>query len=292
MAILTIRSRKVHNLERRSGITIASIFKKGYAMKMFHVDAFTSRAFSGNPAGVCVLAHPKVDSWMQDVAREMNLPETAFLIRRADGYSLRWFTPAVEVELCGHGTLASTHVLLQEGYMKTGDKVVFHTASGPLAAWQEDDWIGLDFPSRPDKEVSVPEGLAGALGVPARYSGMSHSDYIIEVDSEETVRSISPDFALLLKLPVRGIIVTSRSGSDEFDFVSRFFAPALGVNEDPVTGSAHRCLGPFWGRRLGKDDLVGCQASGRGGVVRVRLKGERVHLFGKAVTVMKGELAV
>lgn len=261
-------------------------------MKMFHVDAFTSRAFSGNPAGVCVLTHPKVDSWMQDVAREMNLPETAFLIRRADGYSLRWFTPVVEVELCGHGTLASTHVLLQEGYMRAGDRVMFNTASGPLAAWQEDDWIGLDLPSRPDKEAPAPEGLVAALGAPVLYSGMSHFDHIVEVDSEETLRGINPDFALLLKLPVRGVIVTSRSDADEFDFVSRFFAPAVGINEDHVTGSAHCCLGPFWGRRLGKDDLVGYQASGRGGVVRVRLEGERVHLFGQAVTVMKGELTV
>ncbi len=261
-------------------------------MKIFQVDAFTSKAFSGNPAGVCVLTHPKVDSWMQDVAREMNLSETAFLIRKADGYSLRWFTPKVEVELCGHGTLASAHVLLREGFARGGDRIMFHTASGLLTAWQEDDWIGLDFPSKPDKEVPITDDLMAALGVPLRYAGLSHFDHIVEVDSEEVLRGINPDFALLLKLPVRGIIVTSRSDTEEFDFVSRFFAPAVGVNEDPVTGSAHCCLGPFWARRLGKDDLVACQASSRGGVVRVRLAGERVHLFGKAVTVMKGELLV
>lgn len=261
-------------------------------MKIFHVDAFTRKAFAGNPAGVCVLTHPMVDSWMQDVAREMNLSETAFLIRMADGYSLRWFTPTVEVELCGHGTLASTHVLFQEGFARTGDRIMFHTASGLLTAWQEDDWIGLDFPSKPDKEIPIPDDLAAALGVPVRYTGLSHFDYIAEVDSEQAVRDICPDFGLLLKLPVRGIMVTSKSDSNEFDFVSRFFAPAVGVNEDPVTGSAHCCLGPFWGRRFGKDELVGYQASGRGGVVRVRLEGERVNLFGQAVTVMEGELAV
>lgn len=261
-------------------------------MKIFHVDAFASRVFGGNPAGVCILSHPKVDSWMQDVAGEMNLSETAFLIRKADGYSLRWFTPKVEVELCGHGTLASTHVLLQEGYMKETDRVVFHTAGGVLTAWHEDGWIGLDFPSRPDNEVPVPDGLAAALGAPVGYTGLSHSDYIVEVDSEEILRALTPDFAFLLKLPARGVIVTSRSDSDEFDFVSRFFAPAVGVNEDPVTGSAHCCLGPFWGKRLGKRDLTAYQVSQRGGVVRVRLGGERVHIFGQAVTVMKGELVV
>ena len=261
-------------------------------MKIFHVDAFTSREFRGNPAGVCILSHPKVDAWMQDVAREMNLPETAFLIRKADGYSLRWFTPKVEVELCGHGTLASAYTLWREGLARADERILFHTASGPLSSWKEEDWICLDFPSKPDKEASEPEGLARALGVEVRYVGMSHFDYVVELDSEEIVRGIAPDYEALLGIPARGIIVTSRSDREEFDFVSRFFAPSLGVNEDPVTGSAHCCLGPFWGKRLGKDNLIACQVSERGGVVRMRLAGDRVHLLGQAVTVMEGELLV
>ncbi len=258
-------------------------------MKIFNVNAFTSRPFSGNPAGICILPHPKVDAWMQNVAAEMNLSETAFIIRSADGYNLRWFTPKVEVDLCGHGTVASAHVLWQEGLARAGEKITFHTRSGTLTCTQEDDWIGLDFPSTPDEEVTAPYGLAEALGVSAIYVGASRSDYIVEVDSEEMVRSLTPDFALILRLPVRGVIVTSRATMEGFDFVSRFFAPAVGVNEDPVTGSSHCCLGPFWGKRLGKNDLVAYQVSQRGGVVKVHLAGDRVHLFGQAVTVMKGE---
>jgi len=261
-------------------------------MKIFHVDAFASRPFGGNPAGVCILSHPKVDTWMQDVAREMNLSETAFLIRKADGYSLRWFTPKLEVDLCGHGTLASAHILWQEGLARPDDAITFHTRSGTLICRQEGEWIGLDFPSTPDREVPVPEGLAEALGVPVRYAGASLSDYIVEVDSEEAVKALAPDYALILRLPVRGIIVTSRASREGFDFVSRFFAPAVGVDEDPVTGSAHCCLGPFWAKRLGKEDLLAYQVSQRGGVVRIHLAGDRVHLFGQAVTVMKGELVV
>ncbi len=261
-------------------------------MKIFHVDAFASRPFGGNPAGVCILSYPKVDTWMQDVAREMNLSETAFLIRKADGYSLRWFTPKVEVDLCGHGTLASAHILWQEALARPDDAITFHTRSGVLICRQEGEWIGLDFPSTPDKEVPVPEGLEEALGVPVRYVGASRSDYIVEVDSEEAVKGLMPDYALILRLPVRGIIVTSRASTEGFDFVSRFFAPAIGVDEDPVTGSAHCCLGPFWAKRLGKEDLLAYQVSQRGGVIKVNLAGDRVHLFGQAVTVMKGELVV
>lgn len=261
-------------------------------MKIFHVDAFTSKPFGGNPAGVCILSHPKVDNWMQCVAAEMNLSETAFLIRSADGYNLRWFTPMVEVDLCGHGTLASAHILWQEGLVARDEKIAFQTRSGVLICAQEGEWIGLDFPATPDDEIATPEGLREALGVEPLYVGASRSDYIVEVDSEETVRGLTPDYSRILGMPVRGVIVTSRAGTSEFDFVSRFFAPAVGVNEDPVTGSAHCCLGPFWGRRLGQDDLIARQVSCRGGTVKVRLAGDRVHLFGQAVTVVRGEMVV
>lgn len=261
-------------------------------MKIFHVDAFTSKPFGGNPAGVCILSHPKVDNWMQRVAAEMNLSETAFLIRSADGYNLRWFTPMVEVDLCGHGTLASAHILWQEGLAARDERIVFQTRSGVLTCAQEGEWIGLDLPATPDDEIATTEGIREALGVEPLYVGASRSDYIAEVDSEETVRGLTPDYGRILALPVRGVIVTSRAATSDFDFVSRFFAPAVGVNEDPVTGSAHCCLGPFWGRRLGKDDLIARQVSCRGGTVKVRLAGDRVHLFGQAVTVVRGEIGV
>jgi PhzF family phenazine biosynthesis protein len=267
--------------------------RKGeFVMKIFHVDAFTSQPFGGNPAGVCILPHPKVDAWMQNVAADMNLSETAFLMRAADGYSLRWFTPKAEVDLCGHGTLASAHILWQEGLVRDDEKITFHTRSGVLTCVKDGEWIGLDFPATPDNEAVLPEGIAEALGAAPLYVGASLSDYLIEVDSEETLRKLAPDYARILELPVRGVIVTSRATTEGFDFVSRFFAPAVGVNEDPVTGSSHCCLGPFWGKRLAKEDLVACQVSWRGGVIKVHLAGDRVHLFGQAVTVMRGELAV
>lgn len=259
-------------------------------MKIFHVDAFTSEPFSGNPAGVCILPHPKVDGWMQRVAAEMNLSETAFLIRAADGYNLRWFAPLVEVDLCGHATLASAHVLWQEGLAGRDEKIAFHTRSGVLTCTLDGEWIGLDFPAIPDVEIAPPESIVEALGVTPLYVGASRYDYIVEVDSEEMVLGLTPDYGRILGLPVRGVIVTSRASTGEFDFVSRFFAPAVGVNEDPVTGSAHCCLGPFWGGRLGKEDLIARQVSRRGGVVKMNLVGDRVHLYGQAVTVVRGEM--
>ena len=254
------------------------------------VDAFTNRPFAGNPAAVCILPRPREERWMQDVAREMNLSETAFLDRREDGFNLRWFTPAVEVDLCGHATLASAHVLWEEGYLRPEEPAHFHTRSGLLTAERWGTWIELDFPTKPDAPATAPPGLTDALGVTPIYLGRSQFDYLLEVPSEEIVRAVTPDFARLAGLPVRGVIVTSRSASAEFDFVSRFFAPAVGVNEDPVTGSAHCSLGPYWRARLGKCELVGYQASARGGVVRVRLNGDRVRLGGLAVTVLLGRL--
>jgi PhzF family phenazine biosynthesis protein len=227
---------------------------------------------------------------MQDVARELNLSETAFLHPRGDGFGLRWFTPTVEVDLCGHATLASAHALWETGRVAAGPPIRFHTRSGQLTAERRDGWIELDFPAKPGEPAEAPAELLRALGVAAKYVGRNRLDYLVEVDTETTVRRLSPDFSLLATLPVRGVIVTSPSRDPAYDFVSRFFAPGSGIDEDPVTGSAHCCLGPFWGARLGKRDLVGYQASARGGVVRVSLRGDRVLLGGKAVTVLSGEL--
>ena len=262
------------------------------SVKIYHIDAFTAKAFKGNPAGVCLLEHPMVDTWMQSVAMEMSLSETAFLIRQADGYNLRWFTPKVEVDLCGHATLASSHVLFETGGARYDTVIRFYTKSGLLTATLDDGWIELNFPSTPDKEVSAPEGLIEALGVEARYVGKTQFDYIIEVASEKIVRNIDPDYNALCRVPTRGIMVTSRANSGEFDFVSRFFCPILGIKEDPVTGSAHCCLGPYWAKKLNKKEFVAYQASERGGIIRVRVDGDRVYLSGQAITVEKGELLI
>jgi len=255
------------------------------------VDAFTSKPFAGNPAAVCVLSQPRDESWMANVAREMNLSETAFLHPQDDGYSLRWFTPAVEVALCGHATLASAHVLWDEGHLNRGSQARFHTRSGLLTADRQGDWIEMDFPAKPEKPVGAPPDLISALGIEAKYVGRNQFDYLVELEREEEVRGMKPNFSALRELPVRGVIVTSRTDSAEYDFVSRFFAPGSGVDEDPVTGSAHCCLGPFWSSRLNKTEFIAYQASQRGGVVRVRVNGNRVKLGGQAVTVLRGELA-
>lgn len=257
---------------------------------IFQVDAFTDRPFAGNPAAVCILPEPASAAWMQNVATEMNLSETAFLHQQADGFSLRWFTPAVEVDLCGHATLASAHILWEAGHLPADEPARFHTHSGLLTAQRRGDWIELDFPALPPEPSTPPEGLADALGVTPQYVGKTGFAYLVEVDAEATVRSITPDFAALSAASGHGVIVTSLASSPEHDFVSRFFAPAVGINEDPVTGSAHCCLGPYWARRLGKDQFVAYQASARGGVVRVRVSEDRVYLGGQAVTVLRGEL--
>jgi PhzF family phenazine biosynthesis protein len=257
---------------------------------IIQVDAFADAPFRGNPAAVCLLLAPRDDVWMQSVAGEMNLSETAFLTRQDDGFNLRWFTPTTEVDLCGHATLASAHVLWEIGELAPKQQARFHTRSGLLTAERDGDWIMLNFPVKPATPVDPPPELIEALGVEARYVGKNDWDYIIEVDDEATVRGLQPDFGVFKTLGVRGIMVTSRADGDEFDFVSRFFAPGSGIDEDPVTGSAHCCLAPFWQERLGKSEFVAYQASARGGVLRVRIDGERVHLGGQAVTVLRGEL--
>jgi PhzF family phenazine biosynthesis protein len=253
-------------------------------------DAFTAAPFAGNPAAVCLLPAPRDDAWMRAVAREMNLAETAFLLRSGDGFGLRWFTPAMEVDLCGHATLASAHVLWEEGHLDRGADARFHTRSGLLSARRDGDWITLDFPATPPAACEAPPPLESALGAPPRLVLKTPFDYLVELESEAAVRAVVPDLGALARLGGRGVIVTSRAASRGFDFVSRFFAPAAGVPEDPVTGSAHCALGPLWGERLGKTSMVGYQASPRGGVVRVTLAGDRVLLGGQAVTVLRAEL--
>ncbi len=265
------------------------------AVRIVQVDAFTSRPFAGNPAAVCILPQAAPEPWMRDVAREMNLSETAFLVPksgapRLDGYHLRWFTPAVEVDLCGHATVASAHVLWEDAHLPPDAQARFHTRSGLLLADRRGDWIELDFPATPPSSEEPPPHLLDALGAKAKFVGKTRFDYFVEVESESVVRHLAPDFTALRILGLRGVIVTARSDSPDFDFISRFFAPGAGVDEDPVTGSAHCALGPYWGERLGRQALCGYQASARGGVVRVCVKGDRVILGGQAVTVLRGEL--
>jgi PhzF family phenazine biosynthesis protein len=260
------------------------------SQRFSQIDAFTDRPFSGNPAAVCVLPAPRDAGWMQQVASEMNLAETAFLVRRVDGFDLRWFTPAAEVDLCGHATLASAHLLWEEGHLEAAETAAFHTRSGLLSARRQADMIWLDFPATPVRAATMLPDLERGVGAPIKYLGRTVFDYLIEIESEAAVRSLAPDLAMLACLPVRGVVVTARSSGGTHDFVSRFFAPRLGIPEDPVTGSAHCGLGPFWAARLGTNELAGYQASPRGGTVLVRVDGERVHLGGKAVTVLRGEL--
>ena len=260
-------------------------------MKLLQIDAFAEEAFRGNPAAVCILDREHDATWMQNVAAEMNLAETAFLLPQNGDWSLRWFTPIVEVDLCGHATLASAHALWQEGILSRGEAARFQTRSGLLTAEQRGELIELDFPVKSSTPIDPPPELLTSLGIhDPRWVGRNQFDYLIEVDSEEAVRALQPDHAMLRKLPVRGVIVTARS--TQYDFVSRFFAPGSGIDEDPVTGSAHCALAPYWAERLGKTEMLAYQASPRGGVLRIRLLGDRVKLGGRAVTVLRGELTV
>jgi PhzF family phenazine biosynthesis protein len=256
--------------------------------RIVQVDAFTNKPFAGNPAAVCVLPAPREDAWMRNVAREMNLSETAFLYPMDSGFNLRWFTPAIEVALCGHATLASAHVLWQDGHLPQGQIARFHTRSGLLTAVQNNGAIEMDFPATPNEPAEAPPHLVQALGLNPVYVGRNKFDYLVEADSEATLRALSPDHSLLRKLGVRGVIVTAEGS--EYDFVSRFFAPGSGIDEDPVTGSAHCALGPYWAGKLGKTQFRAFQASPRGGEVGVRLEGARAILSGQAVTVMHGDL--
>jgi PhzF family phenazine biosynthesis protein len=259
-------------------------------LRYFVVDAFTNRPFAGNPAAVVPLADWPNDAWLQNVALEMNLSETAYFVPRGDGFDLRWFTPKVEVDLCGHATLASAAVLAHLGKLPEASEVAFSTRSGILRASRHGSQFELDFPVKPAEPCDAPPGLIEALNVAPTAVARNQFDYLVEVASEPIVRAASPDFKQLLAVQCRGVIVTARSDDAQFDFVSRFFAPAAGIDEDPVTGSAHCCVADYWGKRLGKTKLIGFQASARGGVVHVELRGERVLLGGEAVLVAQGDL--
>ncbi|MBP1648174.1 MAG: phenazine biosynthesis protein PhzF family [Bacteroidetes bacterium] len=263
------------------------------SIPIFQVDAFTHELFKGNPAAVCVLNEQRDLAWMQEVAAEMNLSETAFLLPQRDGsFSIRWCTPTVEVDLCGHATLASSHVIFETGMVEPDAQIRFESRSGPLGARRSGHWIELDFPACPESAIEPPPELALALGIKPKYAGKNVDDYLVMVDSERIVREMRPDFARLKQSATkgRGVIVTAAADTPGFDFISRFFAPGVGIDEDPVTGSAHCCLGPFWMERLHKSEFTAYQASPRGGIVRVRVAGDRVVLGGEAVTVFKGEL--
>ena len=262
-------------------------------ISIYQVDAFTRKPFSGNPAAVCLLTAPQPDEWMLSVAKEMNLSETAFLLPEGDGYRLRWFTPKLEVSLCGHATLASAFVLAERGELLSGTEVKFYTLSGLLTAARRGERIELNFPALPTNPVLPTPTLLAALGLQEKDIVAiedSNGRALIEVSGEEIVRQLKPDFIELAKDTGRGVIVTSRSEDDRYDFISRFFASYAGIDEDPVTGSAHCCLAPYWAARLHKTIFSAYQASARGGELEVELTGERVFLRGHAVTVFAGEL--
>jgi PhzF family phenazine biosynthesis protein len=258
------------------------------------IDAFADSPYSGNPAAVCLLEEERDGTWMQAVAAEMNLSETAFVRRAGDGFDLRWFTPVLEVDLCGHATLAAAHALWSEDWVPGDDEIRFRTRSGALTAARHGNLIELDFPATVPGPANLTAEQSGtlrdALGVEPELVARSKFDLLVVVGSEDTLRGLQPDFQRLRELSSRGVIVTSESGDPAFDFVSRFFAPGVGIDEDPVTGSAHCCLGPYWSERRGKSGMTAFQASPRGGAVHVRVSGERVLLGGNAVTVFKGEL--
>lgn len=260
-------------------------------MKLYQIDAFTDVPFRGNPAAVCLLDEPKPEPWMQAVAQEMNLSETAFLFPEGDGWRLRWFTPVAEVSLCGHATLASAHMLFETGRQAEGAPAHFYTLSGLLTAVRRAGWIELNFPAHTLEPAAPPEGLVQALGAEPVFTARYKNSMLVEFASEAVLRGLQPDFLALKALPLRTVAVTCCSENSEFDFISRYFAPRMGVNEDPVTGSAHCALTPYWSSKLGKNALRAYQASPRGGVLHVRLEGSRVVIAGQAVTVFSGELA-
>ena len=259
---------------------------------LYVVDAFASEKFRGNPAAICFCPGNAPESWMQQVAAEMNLSETSFLVPGDNGiWNLRWFTPAAEVALCGHATLAAAHILWETQRAPAGEAIHFATKSGVLSCRQSGAGIVMDFPSRTPESGTPPDGLANALGCDFRWAGRVGSDWMVEVAHAGVVRGLRPDFGALAHMPLRAAMVTARSDTPEYDFVSRFFAPSLGIAEDPVTGSAHCALASYWSPLLGKLRMRAWQASTRGGELGVELAGKRVYLTGTAITVWRGELA-
>ena len=264
--------------------------------KIFHIDAFASRPFTGNPAVVCLLTEPRTDEWMQLVATEMNLSETAFVARYRDAeekrFHLRWFTPKVEVDLCGHATLATSHALWESGWLAADEVAVFDSRSGELRAEKTGDRIFLNFPATPAEPAGLSSEISDAMNVEPVFSGFSREDCLIEVATADEVKNVEVDFQRLAKSEIRGVILTATSEDPNLDFISRFFGPAVGVDEDPVTGSAHCCLAPYWAAKLGKIELSAFQASERGGHLQLRLDGDRVHIGGSAITIKQGELLI
>ncbi len=259
---------------------------------LFTVDAFTNQPFAGNPAAVCPLDGPRDAIWMQQVAFEMNLSETAFLWKQGDLWSLRWFTPVAEMDLCGHATLASAHILWSHGYADPSEGLQFTTRSGILTASYADGWITLDFPNEAPHQIATFAALNDALGFTPQWVGQNRMDIIVRVDTEAQVVNYAPDFLKFSKVNTRGVILTAPSSTAGIDFVSRFFGSNAGLGEDPVTGSAHCCLAPYWGEILGKTALIGAQRSPRGGIVRTKLVGDRVKLIGQAITILQAQLFV
>jgi len=267
------------------------------ATPIYVVDAFAEGPFSGNPAGVCPLDGPADAAWMRRVAAEMNHSETAFTHPTGDGFALRWFTPTVEVDLCGHATLAAAHALWETGRLSPDAAARFHTRSGVLTPTRRPDGgIELDFPAKPVDAAEPPRGLLDALGLAGArptFVGRNRMDWLVALADEAAVRTLAPDFRRLAAVQARGAIVTAPSADPAaYDFASRFFGPAVGVDEDPVTGSAHCALGPFWAERLGRASLRARQLSRRGGALDVTVAGDRVRLGGRAVTTLRGELLV
>lgn len=268
------------------------VLNGGTQLNLTIINTFTDQAFKGNPAAVCLLSEEKDSCWMQSIAKEINLPVTAFVNRFKNDYYLRWFTPSTEIPICGHGTLASSFFLWENGNVEKEKTITYHTKSGILKSQFVDEWVQLEFPSILEEKTIVPDLLIKALGVKPTYVGKNHLDYLVEVNSEDIVRNLKPSINLIAQLPVRGVIVTSHSNSNEFDFVSRFFSPAQGINEDYVTGSAHCCLGPYWKSKLQKSEFTAYQASERGGILKVKVIDDKVLLSGKAVTVFEGQLTI
>jgi len=262
------------------------------SISLYHVNAFSSDAFGGNPAAVCILSQLKADTWMQSVAAQMNLSETAFVFDNGQNISLRWFTPEREVDLCGHATLASAHVLWQYGYVAQGREIAFHSKSGVLTARQKDGLIELDFPAVEPKTVKAPAKLIEMLGISPIYTGKFGAKYLFELETEQQLLAVKPNMSELLTLAERGVSVTCADSSGQYDFVSRYFAPWVGIDEDPVNGSSHCALTPFWSQRLGKTRLTARQASARGGDLSLQLAGDRVKISGTATTVVSAQLLV
>ncbi len=256
---------------------------------LYQVDAFAEEVFTGNPAAVIPLQSWLPDDVMQKIAIENNLSETAFFIPEDDGFHIRWFTPASEVNLCGHATLATAHVLFNHLNFK-GSEIVFQSRSGILKVEKQDNLIVLDFPVSPLTEIPFPENMIKACGILPVKCIKGREDLMLIFKSQDDIKKLSPDFEFMKTLEARGVIATSKSV--EFDFVSRFFAPLEGINEDPVTGSAHTVLIPYWKEVLGKTEMTAKQISARGGILHCKFTGERVEIGGKAITYLIGEIKI